>query len=714
MNDATFGIAILLAIGLLFAKVAQRIRLPSVTGFILAGVVLGPSGFGLITIDSVGHKLDHFTEMALMLIAFGIGEHIELRRLGSIAKDVSYISVTQAVATFLIVTVSILITTFLVNGIWSGLQDQLVLSLLLGAVAVATAPAAVLHVVRETGARGILTSTLMAVVAVDDGLAIMFFGIAIAACHQIVGQGDVSPATAIFSSFSEITLSLGIGVLTGFLLDFTLKKLHNRGEMLTVGLALLLLCGETTRAFHLSPLLAGMSAGFTIINRAERDVRLFRTINAFEPPIYVLFFTLAGVHLDLSTLKLAGWVGLVYFLTRTFGKYFGTVLGGILSGAKPVVRNYLGLALIPQAGVAIGLIFIINGDPQLASWSTIITPVVLANVVLSELIGPLGARYTIEKAGEMQPEETRPECGGLNDKACDIWLRSPEGISLPPWLGDKLHPPTTPNGLVAFGAHKVITVRALARVATILAHHYHALPLSIRVFNKEEKNSHKSKPLENLFSMEIDEVKSLGYDLKTEVIYDAPASGLVSAVEYNNAHLVILGYPLGGKPLAFQKVLEKVFINVTCPVIAVHFVGSFSFEKILVPFLEEEELIELTQVLEALTTAGLPRITFLQLLNHDSSKEEIAECDKVLEEWLDTRFFDIQTSRRVEAAESRLETILEESKQHDLIVMAAAKRSGLKRMFFGSLANSVVENSKRSMLVVFTPEHQNNNPMHNS
>ncbi|MGW8161596.1 MAG: cation:proton antiporter [Desulfobulbales bacterium] len=452
MNEVTLGIAILLSAGLLTAKIFQLIRLPSVTGFILAGLALGPSCFNLITIESLGHRLEHFSEMALMLIAFGIGEHIELRRLGGIARDVGYISIIQALGAFICVFVGTYITAWLVSGAGSTLMNHFILALLLAAVAVATAPAALLHVARETGAKGPLTSTLMAVVAVDDGIAIMVFGMAMSIAHQFIGPGSTSAMQAVIDCVSEILFSLAIGVFTGLLIDYILNKLHDRGEMLTAGLALLLLCGEITRMFHLSPLLAGMAAGFSIINRAERDVRLFRIINAFEPPIYVLFFTLAGVHLELSALRLAGWIGVVYFVARLIGKYFGTWIGGIIAGSSSIVRNYLGLALIPQAGVAIGLVVLIGSDPSLSGWSVIITPVVLAGVVFSELAGPLLARYTIEKAGEGHQLDKLPECGDRGLLACKIWLRSPEGISLQPWEGHKLHPASNPSGVVAFGA----------------------------------------------------------------------------------------------------------------------------------------------------------------------------------------------------------------------------------------------------------------------
>ncbi len=704
MNEATLAIAVLLAAGLLVAKLAQMIRLPSVTGFILAGLVLGPSGFGLLTMETVGHKLDHFTQIALMLIAFGIGEHIELRRLGSVAKDVGYIAVIQAVATFVLVAVATFVTVLLVGGPEGVIRDHLVLSLLLGAVAVATAPAAVLHVVRELGARGSLTATLMAVVAVDDGLAILIFGMAVSASHQLVGPGDGSAMGAVLASFAEIGFSVVAGVITGLLIDFVLHKLHNRGEMLTAGLALLLICGETTRMLNLSPLLAGMMAGFIIINRAERDVRLFRAINAFEPPIYVLFFTLAGVHLDIAALKLAGWVGLVYFVVRIIGKYFGSWLGAFLSGAPPIVRNYMGLALIPQAGVAIGLVFMISSDPQISSWATVITPVVLAGVVLSELIGPLLVRYTLEKGGEVEGEQLRPECGGRTGRACDLWIKSPDGVSLAPWEGEPLHPAANSSGVVVFGASHTTTSRSLARIAVILAHYYHAHPMCVRVFDKSEKETLTHEEIESLFLPEKDEVESLGYSLQTEVIYDTVASGLTSAVEYNNARAVVLGYPLGRNPLVFQKVLDQVAANVLCPVIAVRFIGTLSCKRLLVPFLFPQELEELLPVCEAMATVGHPHITFLQMLHADCSREEIAASEKQLNQWLEMHLVDTDTRIQVEAADSRLEIILEAARYHDLIVMTAARRHKIQRMFFGSLANSVVSNCKNPVFVIYTPE----------
>ncbi|MGW8161597.1 MAG: universal stress protein [Desulfobulbales bacterium] len=227
--------------------------------------------------------------------------------------------------------------------------------------------------------------------------------------------------------------------------------------------------------------------------------------------------------------------------------------------------------------------------------------------------------------------------------------------------------------------------------------------MSVRVLNPAEMNHFRQTDHETLFLAETDEVASLNYPIKKELIFDTPASGLVSAVEYNNAHAVVLGYPAGKNPRVFHRVLDRVASNVLCPLIAIRFVGTFKTDRILVPFLSPHELEELLPILEAMALAATPMITFLHLLHLDSTKDEIRACDRDLQNWLADNFFDIQTRHLVEAAESRLEFILQEANYHDLIIMTAAKRYGLERMFLGSLSNSVVLNCQKPVMVVHTP-----------
>ncbi|MCK9174778.1 MAG: cation:proton antiporter [Desulforhopalus sp.] len=701
MLNITFGIAVLLSTGLFFAKSVQLFRLPSVTGYILAGLVLGPSGLGILTPESVGHQLDHFTQIALMMLAFGIGEHIELRRLQKIAKDVVYISFVQAFATCLFVLVATWVVAQQVSPATSP-RDNFILAMLLGTIAVATAPAALLLVVRELKARGPFTSTLMAVIAIDDGICIMFFGITVSIGHQLIGNSAVTPVVGIMGAVSEIFFSLIIGVATGFLLDLVMDKLQRKGEMLTAGLGLLLLCGEITRELHLSPLLAGMMAGFVIINRAKRDVRLFRVMNNFEPPVYVLFFTLAGVHLNLEALWLAGWVGLAYFLARIAGKYCGSFLGGTLSGASGAVRNYMGLALLPQAGAAIGLVFIVTSDPQLSGWGEIITPVVFAGVMVSELIGPSLVRFSLEQAGETGFTQTHHQSHGKS-LLKNFFIRSQDCCIPAPWKGAPLHPVETPQGVILFGAANFTAVRGLARVSTLFADHYQAVPKSVRVLAPKLKNRLSEKEIAELFSPEQGEIENLGYPLQKELIFSRPEQGLLEAVNKNQTRLLVLGYHDSSKPLAMKKVFTTITDKVSCPVVAIRFAGTLSFDRILVPFLDLDDLDEMLPVLQTMATTDKSNFTFMHLMYADSTRQELLDAEKKLQQWRQKILFDLTGEQIVIAADSRLEKILKKSTHYDLIIIKAARKTGVRRFFSGSLANSVIQNCRCSVFSVYIP-----------
>ena len=698
----TIGLAVLLAVGLLTAKLCQRLGLPSVTGYILAGLLLGPTGFGFITEDSIGHSLDHFTHIALMLIAFGIGEHIELKKLKKHAKSVLWIGLFETTGAFLVVSVAVFgiitLTGFQMDG-WQ-FKDRLALSILLGAVSVATAPAATLLVIRELRAKGPLTSTLMAIVAIDDGLAIMIFGLAVSLTHQIIGQSEIPVYIAIGHGLLEIFLSLILGFLTGFCLEQVLARLKNDEEMMTAGLAILLLCSEGASFLHLSPLLAGMTAGFTLVNKAERDVRMFRALNSFEPPIYVLFFTLAGTHLDIKTLGGAGLIGGIYFLARILGKVLGVQAGAIIGGTPQIVRKYLGFALIPQAGVAIGLIFLINADSAFAGYSSIITPVVLSGVFLSELVGPLAARFAVIKAKEAMVLEkgasTNPLCVGLTEKECDQFMRSEAGVKILPWTWEHLAPPRNPQDVVVFGATRRHTVNGIARIATIFAHHYKASPMAVLV-----KPPDQHQPAHD-FEEEKQEVRTMGYTLIQEVIPDVSiASGLVAAVEYNKAKAVVLSYPLHDETSDFPKILETVASNVSCPVIVVQFYGVLHTERILVPITDMDNLAEVYPVVMALNEVGKHQILLLSMMGSDADQQHIDANTDETNNWLQQQPEQLDIAVKSLPTDARVKAIQQEAEEHDLVVMGAIRANGVRKFFFGSLADSLSKKLKKPLIVVY-------------
>jgi len=714
MHEVTLALAVLLGAGFLIAKLGQVFHLPSVTGYIVAGLLLGPTGFGLISTEALGSRLDHFTELALMLIAFGIGEHLELKRLKPIARSVASIGLGETTGAFLLVGLGSFFVATLTQVGEPGWQtmNYAVLALLLGAVSVATAPAATLHVMRELKAAGPLTSTLMAVVAADDGLAIMYFGVAISVAHQIVG-GSGSILGAIAGSLSEIVFSLLLGVITGLLIDFVVHRLKRRDEMLTLGLALLLLCGELARVGHLSPLLAGMATGFTIINRDRRDVRVFRVINTFEPPIYVLFFTLAGVHLDLAALVAAGWVGLAYYVLRGLGKLFGANLGGRLADSPKSVQNYMGLALLPQAGVAIGLVFIIQGDTGLSMYSAIITPVVLAGVVLSELTGPVGARVAVTRAGETdRGDDDRIPVRPLADVEADTGF-SRAKFRLVPWTWEKLNPALHPSGTVIFGAANQIYAPALARIATLLACYYGAQPLAVSVINKQALADRRKqrRQTKELFSLCDSEVKRLGAEFKTQTLYsDSVAKGLIEAARNNDTRAIVLGHPQNRTAQEFQRVVDAVGLAASCPVIMARLVGVLHTERILAAVTNQANLAVMDEVVRALAQVGNHSITMIQVVPAGSTRKEINVCEEELNAWAADKSFKCPFECRVVESEAPVNTILEEANRHDLLVMAATPTKGLTRLFFGSLAEDVAEESDKPMLMVYAPAGKPDRP----
>jgi Kef-type K+ transport system membrane component KefB/nucleotide-binding universal stress UspA family protein len=706
MHDVTFALAVLLVAGFLTAKLGQLLKLPSVTGYILAGLLLGPSGVGLITKDVMGSQLEHFTQIALMLIAFGIGEHLELKRLKYMIKSIGLIGLCETSGAFLLVftgTFFVARATYHGDPIWT-ISNLFVLALLLAAVSVATAPAATLHVMRELKAKGPLTSTLMAVVAVDDALAIMFFGVAISFAHHVLG-GTGSIVVAVGKSLGEIFFSLSAGVITGFILDFTVKHLRHKGEMLTLGLAMLLLCGETARLFHFSPLLSGMAAGFVIINRGRRDVRVFNLLHAFEPPILVLFFTLAGAHLHFISLAVAGWIGLSYFLLRGLGKIAGAYTGSRIAATPVTVRRFLGIALIPQAGVAIGLIFLIQSDPRLTLFSDVITPVVLAGVVLSELVGPLCAKFAVERAGEAtfgkKKYRERPP-----NHTFDVRVNKPEIVRLVPWIWEQLTIPENSNGTVIVGGSHIQTVSALARIAALIANYHQALPLAVRVVSeKSKRTSHEQRRIqEKLFEAAEKETKELGTRLGFEVVRaKSVPDGIVAIARKNRSFGIVVGHPQR-KVNEYHRVVERVANQAACPVIVARFVGELHTERILVPIIDHEDLTTIKSVLCSLAAIGHHHILLLRLMASGSSREALVSEKKDLERWTEKAGLACGITFKVKSSEALLESIVKESEHHDLLVMAAEESQGLPRLFFGSLSEDVARNCNTSMLVIYSPK----------
>ncbi len=390
-----FYLGLILLLGLTAEKLIYRCKLPAVTGYLILGMLLGPSLLNILNTEIVVN-LAPINSIALGLIAFLIGGELSLANLRKCGQSVLWITFTQVFGAFSMVTLSMPLLA----------KVEFPAALLFGAISCATAPAAVMMVLREYKAKGPVTDNLLAVVALDDAVCLVFYAIAVAVAKVMVGE-DISLAMAILKPFWELTVSLLGGAAAGFILVWLSKKMGDRDDSLVLALGVIFLLAGGSEFLGLSPLLVCMSLGFFAVNLAPGETgKIFRIIKSLDTPVYVMFFVAAGANLHLSELAKLGTVGAVYIIARVLGKMAGAGLGGLIGRAAPVVRKYLGLGLIPQAGVAIGLTLILAND--FPAYTRLITPVILASVVIYEIIGPFCVKLAISRAGEAYKAEDCP------------------------------------------------------------------------------------------------------------------------------------------------------------------------------------------------------------------------------------------------------------------------------------------------------------------
>lgn len=388
----TLGIVVI--VGLVFGKLAQLVKLPSVTGYLIGGIMVGPAVLGLIQYSDITN-MRIISEMALALIAFSIGAEFNVKHLKQIGKGIMIITVCQALVTVAAVFV-------IMRYVFS---QSLAFSLLLAAISAATAPAATVVVIRQYKANGPLVQTLLPVVAIDDAICILIFGVAFSVAKAVIGSASPSFLLMVEEPIIEIAGSLLLGLVGGLIFGLNHKRFSSNDESLAAVLGIVFICMGLAVRYNLSTLLTCMMVGATIANLLPDSKRIFVLTENVTPPIYLMFFTLAGAGLHLSELSHIGMTGIAYILARTAGKLMGAALGAQIAHAPKVILKYLGLGLLPQAGVAIGLATLAN--QSFPSFGSTLTTIVLGGVVVFELLGPMLAKLALEKAGEMGAQQKR-------------------------------------------------------------------------------------------------------------------------------------------------------------------------------------------------------------------------------------------------------------------------------------------------------------------
>ena len=434
-GEILLGISIALIAGLISNRLIKLVNLPNVTGYLIVGILLGPYFFSLFNSNLTGVLSEHMVEsfgiivdVALGFIAFSIGSEFKLASIKKLGKGIITITLIQAFAALLFVDIALSVYCLCTGS----LAENLPLILTLGAVATATAPAATLMVIKQYKAKGPVTETLLPVVAFDDAVGLILFSISFSIAQVFakqqagIGGADINLVNIIVMPLLEIVLSLVIGALIGLALTFAMKFFKSRANRLIcmiaatfLAVALCELCG-TWFGFELSSLLTCMMVGGVFCNTRKDAIQIFDGVDRWTPAIFMMFFVLSGAELNfkLITLPVLG-ICAVYLIARSLGKYFGARFGCKLSHTDENVKKFLGLTLLPQAGVAIGMarssanVFnglaetallenpLFTGTAYLQNIAGTITAVVLCATLVYELVGPFITKVALTKANEI-------------------------------------------------------------------------------------------------------------------------------------------------------------------------------------------------------------------------------------------------------------------------------------------------------------------------
>ncbi len=392
------AVGLILLVGSLSGELAKRLRLPSVTGQIIMGVILGPSALGMFSTETL-HGLQPITHFALGLMTMAIGSHLNLQRLRNTIKRLSILVVCEALLTPLVVFLGVLVAA---EGNWP-------LGLLIAAMSVATAPATIIAIIKETRSKGVFVKTLVGAVALNNMACITLFAAAYAIARaRLDPNAEHTLLNIIAAPFRELLATLVLGGGAGVLLVLLTRRVRRTDVLSTASLGVLLLTSGFADALGISSMLSCMFLGIVLANLAPTKQEIGHAVfDNFETSILAVFFTLAGMELNFAYVVPAGFLALMVAGTRGFGKILSARLAMYWAGATERVRRYLGMALIPQAGVAVGLVLLVQEDPIFQPVSQMFLAVGLTVVTINEVVGPILTRAALARSGDLGQDRSR-------------------------------------------------------------------------------------------------------------------------------------------------------------------------------------------------------------------------------------------------------------------------------------------------------------------
>ena len=431
INLLILKIALVLAVGFIGSIIARKFKLPNVSGYLVLGLLLGPS-LGLIFKDFKGvitvadnDALEFISELALAFIAFSIGSEFALKNIKKIGKSIFTLTTFEVIGAVLVVFLALFFLpkpNVIQTGYNPFAKENIAFGMILASMSAATAPAATIMVIRQYRAYGPVTKAILPITALDDIFGIIVFGFFISIAKILVPQGVSSqPLWLMFlTPFIEVIASVLVGSLVGFIISKLANKFDKiRDDIQVLALiSILFTVSITSIANHFlhdygigfSQLLMNIAVGSMVANIAKRPERTYSALNDFTTPFYIIFFTLAGASLNLAILgqdAIILVIALVYILARGTGKVLGIYLGAKVAKSEPAIRKYLGIALLPQGGVSIGLLVIVA--VQMRSFYPVIAAIIMLSILVYETLGPIFAKISLQKAGELYGQDRLDE-----------------------------------------------------------------------------------------------------------------------------------------------------------------------------------------------------------------------------------------------------------------------------------------------------------------
>ncbi len=412
--EVLFSLSIALAAGLFMSRIVKPLKLPAVTGYLIAGILIGPYCLGLFGVDGLGFPTNEsvkalaiISDVALGFIAFAIGNEFRIAQLKQNGKQATVIAVFQAVVATVVVDIALIAMHFILGEEKLPLQVAIVL----GAIAAATAPAATLMVIKQYKAKGPLTKILLPIVALDDAVGLIIFAVSFGIAKAVT-DGAISVISVVVNPLIEVVLSILLGAAMGFLFTVCEKAFSSNSKRLCLSVTFVLLTvalsklqfafGEVHISF--SPLLVCMMMGTIFCNICDFSAELMEKTDKWTAPLFILFFVLSGAELELSVFTdiTVIIIGVVYIIARSLGKCYGAQISAKAVKCCPPIVKYLGITLLPQAGVALGMSLTAESLP---TGGALIRNITLFAVLIYELIGPLLTKNALIKAGEIVPKE---------------------------------------------------------------------------------------------------------------------------------------------------------------------------------------------------------------------------------------------------------------------------------------------------------------------